>query len=648
VIQPPPAVIHDMISGKRVIIGILVAIALGAVVRALIMRTERVSVQSAKPVEGIPDDALLIDAEIAQPQSGSYALGRAEKTALLPIARAAFDSAAAGKDVTELPDNLQLLLCAGFKRRVFLTARSGDGASFRKSAARGSLAASVRAAAISLAGDIYERRNPADFSLRVDVSACADQIPPNQRVGFAATPLLAPIGIVVSEGGREGVVLPQEASYLTNGLAAGPVMQAASLAAGLKSGDWAEPRVNVSVIETISFGETSPGQGCVTLFRGRPWNVDAGREAVKGAVGEAVEFLLREQAKDGSFTPIYAPMGGEPAETETGSAAQSFAVLALCEAARDMPPGERREAVILAIKRGIAFLWNRARIPTWDARQGYLAETGLPDAEADLAACSAGLLTFCACNRLIPDSGLNDLMDRLGRFITFLQDSDGRFRLRMNVETHERATPIELEPFAERVESLAAWSLFELYRETRHPAWKEAAVTAARAQIKAMNETNGESDRMPFIHLPEALRAGRDCMDAPDVTAAARILEELAALQYVQGNYMFRDFEGGFVTSARFIGLHPPDTIMTSEALRALSIARSLYKDKNGVAENEEDAVRFLMRLRFGGDGLHACRNPELTKGGFRNSVVNNNVFLASHSSALMALKEYLNSLPGK
>jgi hypothetical protein len=284
----------------------------------------------------------------------------------------------------------------------------------------------------------------------------------------------------------------------------------------------------VALVGTLVLPTPASAQGATGAFRAAP-----SINAVDLAVSRSSDYLQRVCGPAGKFTYLVDPTSGRQSSSyNVIRHAGAIYGLAMLNRAHPDP------RVIDVMKRAAAYL--RASYISTEARSGALAVWSRPRgvaSEASLGAAGLGLAALAEVDQVEPDAVPVTELEGLGKFILFLERSDGGFASRYEAD----AGPDE------EWESLyypgeAALGLVELYEIDHNPEW----LRAAGRMLSWLARSRAQGGEVPLDHwaliatarlLPKCGQG--DCgVSRPELVGyAERVSDALLAGQIENGSF---------------------------------------------------------------------------------------------------------------
>ncbi len=354
---------------------------------------------------------------------GPLSLNKDDRQYLMGLLLECLEALKASEALPRIEDAPQV--CRRPERRyVFVTLYAPGRQAVNAVARESSLAESTRAVAVRLFElPAFVQRG---FSrteavrARFDILTGEQELPAAQRDQFASLALGEPMGLALRVGEKLHVFLPGDIADYRAGDHM-EMLQALCQDAGIP-GRWGEKRQRISLLRTACFVNSAPGGTyCLQAVRGLPLVREVGLAQVRRSCKLSARYLVRAQRGGRAFPlNVESAAGGSGAGGVQAPARIARALARYCAWQED-------EDSLLAVKRLLTWLVGRVHAPRSGPDVAFvrsddtLQHAALEDAAAVLSA-------FCEYRGASEDGTWDDLIERLGNFLLFLQGEEGSFQ----------------------------------------------------------------------------------------------------------------------------------------------------------------------------------------------------------------------------
>ena len=465
------------------------------------------------------------------------------------------------------------------------------------------------------AGQLRKTGRAADLGaarLKIDVVESVQQARDGLLFGAAGPPVLGVHGIHLRIGERDVWLPPSEGLRL--GLDGGEALVRRALErldapAERRDGVVLERFTAASFIERRPGGEGAP----VDLYRGVPLVERVTRRRLLAAIESAGDYLLRMQKPDGSFHYVYNPVADA---VEGGYNVVHHAGVAWALVQAHQATGQRR--FLDGGRRALE--WLVARVKT-RGELGWIDHEGRRALGA-AALAVAGMLDYRAATK---DGQFDAAVERLGRFVLFMQRDDGFFASEYDPEKHQGFWPEDRPPLYAPGEAMVA--LARLARALPDARWQQALVRAAdfaAAKRDAWLAARGLEAVFPDAWTLQALDElhALGATRRPHVDYAFFLARIALDEQLGPGDTPWPDHVG----APRTPGQTPSVIACAARCegyLAAWRLARRMGVDETAYRRATRLALRFQLRHQYDAVNGYLLPNPARARGGVFASTAN-------------------------
>ncbi len=367
----------------------------------------------------------------------------------------------------------------------------------------------------------------------------------------------------------------------------------------------------VSVVLAVFIGFL-PGTGCTMLHAAQgPTKRVVTQEEIQCAIKRATTYLVRANDQNGRFTyKVDLLPAHHRFKPQYNIIRHAGAMYALAQAWHQVP--DERDNVRAALRRSARFLIAHCMAPI-PGHADMLGIWSLPavthrkgPAMVKLGGAGLGLAALISTEKIVPNTISRDDLHRIGRFLLFMQNSDGRFATRYIPSRRGK----RLRPASLYYPGEAALGLLMLYQLDHSPQWLTAAAKGLRFLIK--NRDIITSDPWSLIACAKLVSLSNypeKILPRHEVIAYARnvslaIIEE----QILYGRK--QQIIGGFNKQGR-----TTPTATRVEALFAILdiIGRDDAMLRNTIQSSIRSAIKFLLDAQIT-QGKYAGGIPRVTR----------------------------------
>ncbi len=396
-------------------------------------------------------------------------------------------------------------------------------------------------------------------------------------------------------------------------------------------------KVRSAYFTTISFLEGEGGEP-VALFRGNLLEgFDPTPDRLLTAIRAAGEYLKQAVREDGSFVYLYYPQTSHASKSynELRHAGTTFAMCQIYEITKD-------PALLAAIKRALAYLdkTSLGPDPADAGRVDFRAVAEPQRLYSKLGGTGLALLAFGKYTEVTGDQQYLELMRAYGRFIEFMQESNGDMRMRYWRSAGEKERDVEDVLY---YPGEAFFGLAKLYGlDGRNERWKKVAIKGIDFIVNTRDANLPTNKLEPDHWLMYAINEWYRVQPQSNHLAHAKRLVD-GMLANFNARPKYPDFAGGF--SER------PQTTPTACRLEGLA---AIYRLAEHIGDAEEMkriydvlglGASFLMRNQYNSVNTMFFQNPEKAIGGYMMSYWAPEIqidFVQHSTSALIGIREVL------
>ncbi len=239
----------------------------------------------------------------------------------------------------------------------------------------------------------------------------------------------------------------------------------------------------VSVVLPVFIGFIL-GAGCTMLHAApEPTKRIVTQKEIQCAIKRATTYLVRANDQNGRFT-YKVNLAHHRSKPKYNIIRHAGAMYALAQAWRQVP--DERENIKATLRRSSRFLITHCMAPI-PGHANMLGIWSLPaithrkgPAKVKLGGAGLGLAALISTEKIVPNTISRDDLHKIGRFIVFMQNSDGRFASQYIPSKRSKRSWSASQYYPGE----AVLGLLMLYQMDRSPQWLMAATRGLRYLIK--------------------------------------------------------------------------------------------------------------------------------------------------------------------
>jgi len=531
------------------------------------------------------------------------------------------------------------LCVAELDTALFVTLYGPGGARLRAMANEKNLAQSALKAAEELSKDPsleeYGFGSGRNVRARIDILTRARPLSQEQKMWLGLAEFGSPAGIALAtENGLE-FFLPADAADF-GAATYHDMMRYVCRKAAMPGELWRTTGCLLYYVEAVSFvNEARGATRCLDTPRGLVLLEDVSPSGSLRSCEGAADYLVRVQRQDGSFAVAQEAASG--AFIGSGSLNQDAAITYVLARSCALNGKERYRKACL---KSLARIYTAVHALRGERGMAVIMEESEPQKVARLSTAALALCALCEFRKASQDEAFDDLIARLAGFLLFMQNEDGGFELRYNVESEKRhsdnCTPAQR--FGESAQ--AALGLVLAFRELKEPRLLLSAGKAIERLTATESEGTKGGFRAPRGHLWLVL-AIRELLPLAWIDrygAYADNIAGAAAWMQMRADDAPPDLAGSATDG------YPPALGRTARNLELLTAVLGIEQSANAPSDEIQSAAlgaaRYVMQMQVTPENSYLLPGSDAALGGFLERYGSKLIITDSVAHALNGLAE--------